>query len=87
MFISCPKKTSLMEDLNNLRPMKFQKMLETCESIKVKRLFVFMAEKAGHAWFKHVDLSKVNLGTGKRSLVMGGQLDQKYQITLTKELG
>ncbi|MEI7738306.1 MAG: type IV toxin-antitoxin system AbiEi family antitoxin [Betaproteobacteria bacterium] len=76
----------LMEGLNNLRPMQVQKILEACESIKVKRLFVFMAEKAGHAWFKHVDLSKVNLGTGKRSIVMGGQLDSKYQITLPREL-
>jgi hypothetical protein len=75
-----------MEGLNNLRPLQVQKLLEACESIKVKRLFVFMAEKAGHAWFKHVDLSKVNLGSGKRSIVIGGQLDPKYQITLPKEL-
>jgi hypothetical protein len=45
-----------------------------------------MAEKSGHAWFKHIDLSKINLGSGKRSLVMGGQLEPKYQITLPKGL-
>jgi hypothetical protein len=45
-----------------------------------------MAEKAGYARLKHVDLSKVNLGTGKRSIVMGELLDPKYQITLLKEL-
>ncbi len=95
-FLEClylaPKKQDLvecyelMEGLNNLRPLQVQKLLEACESIKVKRLFVFMAEKAGHAWFKHVDLSKVNLGSGKRSIVIGGQLDPKYQITLPKGL-
>jgi hypothetical protein len=76
----------LMEGLNNLRPMQVQKILEACTSIKVKRLFVFMAEKSGHAWFKHVDMSKVDLGTGKRSIVIGGHLDRKYQITLPREL-
>ncbi len=76
----------LMEGLNNLRPVQVQKALEVCESIKVKRLFVYMADKAGHSWFKHLDLREVNLGTGKRSIVMGGQLEPKYQITLPKEL-
>jgi hypothetical protein len=76
----------LMEGLNNLMPAQVQKALEVCESIKVKRLFVFMADKAGHPWFKYLDLRKINLGTGKRSIVKGGQLESKYQITLPKEL-
>ena len=76
----------LMEGLNNLRPLQVQKILETCESIKVKRLFVFMADRAGHAWLKHVDLSNINFGVGKRSIVSGGLLNTKYQITLPKEL-
>ena len=76
----------LMQGLNNLRPTQVQKALETCESIRVKRLFAFMAKKAEHAWFKHLDLSKINFGSGKRSIVQGGQFDPKYQITLPKEL-
>ena len=69
-----------------MRPLQVQKILETCESIKVKRLFVFMADRAGHAWLKHVDLSNINFGVGKRSIVSGGLLNTKYQITLPKEL-
>lgn len=41
----------LMEGLNNLRPNQVQDLLEKCESVKVKRLFLYLAEKAGHEWF------------------------------------
>ena len=40
--------------------------LEECRSVKVKRLFLFMAEKARHAWFEALDLDRIDLGSGKR---------------------
>jgi hypothetical protein len=76
----------LMEGLNNLRPKQVQELLEKCESVKVKRLFVFIAEKIGHDWFQYLDLKKVDLGTGKRSIVKNGVYIPKYQITVPKEL-
>jgi hypothetical protein len=45
-----------------------------------------MAEKAGHSWFKYLDLNKVNLGSGKRSIIFNGVLNSKYLITVPKEL-
>lgn len=76
----------LLEGLNNLRPSTFQKLLEECQSIKVKRLFLFMAEKAGHEWFQYLDINKIDLGTGKRSIVKNGAYNAKYKITIPKEL-
>lgn len=76
----------LMEGLNNLPPQKVQKLLEQCRSIKVNRLFLYMAEKVGHSWFQHLDLKNVDLGKGKRSIVKGGVYIDKYQITVPKEL-
>ncbi len=76
----------LMENLNDLRPTLVQELLEACTSIKVKRLFLFMAEKLNHSWFKHLNLSKVDLGNGKRSLVKEGVYISKYQITVPKTL-
>ena len=35
----------LMENLNNLRPNLVQELLEKCASVKVKRLFLYLAEK------------------------------------------
>ncbi|ELR70193.1 hypothetical protein C900_03878 [Fulvivirga imtechensis AK7] len=76
----------IMEGLNNLRPNSVQQLLENCNSIKVKRLFLFMAEKAAHQWFRYINTESVDLGKGKRSIVPNGVFDQKYQITLPKEL-
>lgn len=74
----------LMEGLNNLVPKKVQQMLEACTSIKVKRLFLYMAEKAGHEWFKHLELEKINLGEGKRSFTSNekGVYINKYKIVM-----
>ena len=77
----------LMEGLNNLRPKEVQKLLEACTSVKVKRLFLFLADKAGHSWLNHIDVNKIDLGKGKRSIAKGGVYIPKYQITVNKELG
>lgn len=77
----------IMEGLVSLRPKNVQSLLEHCKSVKVKRLFLFFAEKAGHSWFKYLDLSKINLGTGKRSLQKNGVYIPKYQITVPINLG
>ncbi len=76
----------LMEGLNNLPPKQVQILLENCQSVKVKRLFLYMAEKADHGWFKYLDLKNVDLGKGKRSIVKKGVLVDKYGITVPREL-
>lgn len=76
----------LMEGLNNLRPDLVQHLLEECRSVKVKRLFLYMAEKAHHAWLERLDLKKIDLGGGKRSIVPAGAYVPKYQITVPREL-
>lgn len=72
----------LMEGLNTLRPELVQQLLEVCRSVKTKRLFLFLAEEAGHAWVKELNILKLDLGKGKRSIVKGGRLDKRYQITV-----
>ena len=74
----------LIQGLNNLRPNKVQEMLEQCQSIKVKRLFLYLADKIGHDWFKQINLEKIDLGKGKRSVVRDGFYIAKYQITVPK---
>ncbi len=76
----------IMEGLNNLRPKLVQQLLEACTSIKAKRLFLFMAEKSGRQWLHYLDVSKVNLGSGVRSLAKDGAYVSKYKITVPKEL-
>jgi len=87
-----PQKQELMESfelmggLNDLVPRHVQTLLENCQSVKVNRLFLYMAEKVGHSWFKRLDLKKVDLGSGKRSLVKDGVLIDKFGITVPREL-
>jgi hypothetical protein len=76
----------LMESLNNLPPGKVQALLESCNSIKVKRLFLYLAEKCKHNWSSHLKPEKIDLGSGKRSLAKKGTYVAKYQITVPKEL-
>ncbi|AFY71959.1 hypothetical protein Pse7367_3733 (plasmid) [Thalassoporum mexicanum PCC 7367] len=76
----------VMEGLFNLRPKLLQQLLESCSSIRVKRLFFYMAEKAGHQWANFLDREKLNLGTGDRSITKGGVYIAEHRISIPKEL-
>lgn len=76
----------LMEMLTSLRSGIVQQLLENCTSVKVKRIFLYMAEKAGHRWFAKLDLSKISLGSGTRSYSKGGVKNTGYDIVIPKEL-
>ncbi len=76
----------LMEGLRNLSPRKLQTLLAACRSVKVKRLFLWFAERHQHAWLKKLDRSRIDLGRGKRMLMRGGKLDPKFNITVPESL-
>jgi len=72
----------VMGNLATLRPEVVQPLLEACGSVKVKRLFLYLAERHGHDWFAKLDPGKVDLGKGKRMIVPKGRYDARYQITV-----
>jgi hypothetical protein len=76
----------IMEQLTTLRPEILRDLLENTGNLKVKRLFLYMAEKAGHYWFDILDTDKVDIGTAKHQLVKNGVYVPKYKITIPKEL-
>jgi hypothetical protein len=73
---------STFEGLSNLRPPVVRRLLEACTSIKAKRLFFFFADRHSHAWARGLDVQDFGLGRGKRQIVKGGRLDDKFQITV-----
>jgi hypothetical protein len=77
----------LMEGLTTLRPRLVQALLERCVSVKVKRVFMVLAEASGNAWIKKLDLSNVDFGKGKRMLVKGGRFDARYKISVPEAGG
>lgn len=76
----------LMEMLTTLRPKVLQELLEQCRSIRVKRLFLYLSDKAGHLWFTRLDRSCIDLGKGKRVIGTGGVLVPDYALVLPNEL-
>jgi len=76
----------LMEGLRTLSPKRLQKLLVECRSVKVKRLFLWFAERHNHAWLKQLHREEIDLGTGKRMLQRGGKLDPKFNITVPEDL-
>ena len=77
---------ALMDGLASLSPRRVDALLRECRSVKVRRLFLWFAERAGHGWLEHVDREAVDLGSGKRMLAIGGKLDAKYGITVPEDL-
>lgn len=76
----------LMEMLTSLRSGLVQQLLENCTSVKIKRMFLYMAEKAHHRWFAKLDRSRISLGSGTRSFAKGGVKVNAYNIVIPKEL-
>lgn len=76
----------VMDGLVNLRPKVVQLLLEQCTSVKVNRLFLYMAEKSKHQWLQYVEKSLIKLGKGDRSIVKNGTFIAKYHISVPEEL-
>lgn len=76
----------IMLGLNNLRPEVVSTLLKSSNSIKVNRVFLYLADKAGHSWFKKLELGGVIMGNGKRSIAKEGIFNSTYSITVPKEI-
>ena len=76
----------LIEGLRTLSPRRLQKLLEDCRNIKVKRLFLWFAERHHFRWKLQIKEDRIDLGKGKRMLVRGGKLNTKYLITVPEDL-
>lgn len=76
----------VMEMLTAIDPHKVETVLANTSSQKVKRMYLYMAEKAGHYWFDMIDVLKIALTTSKLQLAKGGTYIPKYRMTIPKEL-
>lgn len=86
-LVSCYQ---LMEGLGAANPKTVQSLLEKCGSVKVLRLFLFMAKKAGHTWYNYLNLDyeQLNFGRGSRSVTRGkgGIFVPEFQLIIPRKL-
>ena len=76
-----------LESLGSLRASYVQNLLENCNSVKIKRVFLYLVEKLELPFFQKLKLSKISLGSGKRVIVQNGEFNKKYQITVDRDYG
>ncbi len=92
VLMDVPKKISfehadqLMQGMPNLHPRRLSELLQRIKNVKVKRLFLWLAERHNHAWLKKLEMDNIDLGSGKRVLVKNGTLNKKYRITVPDEM-
>lgn len=83
-YASLDEAAYILEGMTGCRPELVQQLLEVCSSVKVKRLFMYLAEFLNHEWLKWVDVSSVDFGSGKRVIAGGGTFNRKYDISVPK---
>lgn len=76
----------VMQGLLTLRPKVLHELLTHCTSIKVKRLFLYMAYKAGHPWAERLKADDYDLGSGTRTITKGGVHVAAFGLILPEEL-
>jgi len=76
----------VMQGLVNLSPRKLDTLLKACKSVKVKRLFFWLAKRQAYPWFHKLNVEDYDLGSGKRVVAKGGKLDAEFLITVPSHM-
>lgn len=71
-----------LEGLSDLSPRRLELLLQHTASVKIRRLFFWLAERHGHPWARQLQPDDFDLGRGKLALTKGGRLVSRYGITV-----
>lgn len=85
-IISFEEAGYLFESMLDLNYELVQELLESCNYIKVKRLFLYFADLKKLPCLQKISLDKVYLGKGKRVIAKNGKYNSKYQITVPQNI-
>lgn len=75
---------AVIEMVQSIKVPLMQSLLESCASVKVKRLFLCMVENAGLQWFSLLDVGRIDLGSGFREIGSDGILYSKYNLVIPR---
>ena len=83
--INFQEASEITAGLNTLRSVHIQKFLEISRSVKVNRLALYFGDFFTHPWRLKLLDDKIELGSGKRTIVPGGKLISRYQIVIPRD--
>lgn len=70
----------IFELMTVMKPELLNKLLQVCQSVKVKRLFMYFASKTSYPWVNKLD--KIDLGSGVRIIDKTGKYDKMYNLII-----
>jgi len=74
----------LFDGLNTLSPKRLTELLQSYRHVRTLPLFAWFAKRHSHPWTRRPDLAALNLGSGIRQVVKGGEVDPELRITVPK---
>lgn len=74
--------SKVMKRLTGLCPEVLQMLLESCKSIRTKRLFLYLAGLHRQKWFRKLNRRRIDLGYGAREIVKGARFDIIHKIVV-----
>ena len=80
--VSFERAERFLEGLSDLSPRRLELLLQRTASVKIRRLFFWLAERQGHPWARALRPDDVDLGRGKLALAKGGRFVSRYGITV-----
>lgn len=80
--VSFERAERFLEGLSDLSPRRLELLLQHTCSVKIRRLFFWLAERQGHPWARALRPDDFDLGRGKLALAKGGRFVSRYGITV-----
>ena len=74
----------IFELMTVLKPGILNELLIQCKSIRIKRLFMYLATQTGYSWVKKLDKDKIDFGSGVRVIDKTGYFNKEYNIIVDK---
>ncbi len=84
--VSIEDATYLVENLQTIRPESMQAMLENCRHILIKRLFLCLADLCQLPVLEYLNLNRITLGSGERTIGSGKKYFSKYKLLLRNDV-
>lgn len=82
--VSTNEAFQILELVPVLKPALMNNLLQNCKSIKVKRLFLYIASKTGYAWYNKLEIDKLDLGSGVREIDKDGSFNKDFNIIVAQ---